>query len=415
MRETDRGMARKRGAKLRVAEISLTMSVAIAAGLGVGLAAMTIDELWLWPPPIDLGTVESARVLLGSITAGVLTIAVFGLWVRTIVVGMMATNFSPGTLLSFLDDRFQRLLLAFMSAGAVAVMVILLKMPNDGEAPAPLFSTVFAVLIALAALAGVLLAIQHATRSLALPEMISRLAEDALKVLDRYPEARIELTEGIPIALEPQPVRAPGTGWITSIDIDKMRQALPFRGIIHLRCRVGEFVTPRRTVALVSLIEADGEADFDAIAEAIDLARTRRPDLDLAFAVNQLVDVGTFALEARADSSTAHEMLVHLEVVLAEIVDRGLPRLHDEDQNSRRIYDRAGWDAVDLVQLCVERLREPAVRDPETTRHLLQMLRRVGEVAKNREATAVVDEIEKQVEKVLSLAKKDRMLSRNCE
>lgn len=124
---------------------------------------------------------------------------------------------------------------------------------------------------------------------------------------------------------------------------------------------------------------------------------------------------GTFALEARADSSTAHEMLVHLEVVLAEIVDRGLPRLHDEDQNRRRIYDGAGWDAVDLVQLCVERLREPAVRDPETTRHLLQMLRRVGEVAKNREATAVVDEIEQQVEKVLSLAKKDRMLSRNCE
>ncbi len=413
MGQENRGISQRRGATLRVGEITVAMGVAIAAGLGVGLTTMAVDTMWLWPPPVELGTVGGARILLGSVISGLITVAVFGLWVRTIVVGLMSGSFSPGTLLIFLDDRFQRNLLALMSAGVVTVMVILLRLPSDEQAAAPIVSTLLALLIGLAALSGVLLAIQHATRSLALPELVSRLAEDALKVLDRHPEARVKLTEVPPPASSPQTVMAPGTGWITGIDIDSMRKALPAGGVVHLRCRVGEFVTPRRSVALVSLTQAEGDADFDAVANSINLARTRSPDMDLAFAVSQLVDVGTFALQTRADISTAHEVLVHLDVVLAEIVDRGLPKLHDEDADGRCVYDEAGWNAVDLVQLTVERLREPAARDPEAARHLMQMLHRIREVAEEREALAVVLEVDRQVEMVLALADNNGMQPRD--
>lgn len=411
MGETNRGRPRPRWTNLRLGEITVAMSVAMAAGLGVGLAAVAVDTAWLWPPPVELGTVAGARVLLGSVTGGLITVAVFGLWMRTVVVGLMAAHFSPRTLLIFLDDRFQRNLLAFMSAGVVAVLAILLRMPADEQAAAPLVSTVLVVVIALAAMAGVLLAIQHATRSLSLPELISRLAEEALQVLDRYPEARIELTEVPPPVSAPRTVLAPGTGWITRIDIDRIRMALPVGGVVHLRCRIGEFVTPRRPVALVSSTEIDvEEADFDAVANAFNLARTRSPDMDLAFAVSQLVDVGTFALQARADTSTAHEVMVHLEAVLEEIVARGLPRLHDRDRDGRCVYDEVGRDAADLVQLCVERLREQASRDPEAARHLMHMLHRVREVAEDCDAFAVVSEVECQVEMVLALAEANGLL-----
>lgn len=413
MAKTNRGRPRPRWTSLRLGEITVAMSVAMAAGLGVGLAALAVDTSWLWPPPVELGTVADARILLGSVTSGLITVAVFGLWMRTVVVGLMAAHFSPRTLLIFLDDRFQRNLLAFMSAGVVAVLAILLRMPTDEQAAAPLVSTVLVVVIALAAMAGVLLAIQHATRSLSLPELISRLAEDTLNVLDRHPEARIELSEVPPPMSPTRTVLAPGIGWITHIDIDGMRKALPAGGVIHLRCRIGEFVTPRRPVALVSSIEEDGKADFDAVAKAFNLARTRSPDMDLVFSLSQLVDVGTFALEARADTSTAHEVMVHLEAVLEEIVERGLPRLHDRDRDGRCIYDEVGRDASDLVQLCVERLREQASRDPEAARHLMHMLHRVREVAEACDAFAVVSEVDCQVEMVLALAKANGMLSQD--
>ncbi len=413
MGKTNRSRPQPRGATLRLGEITKAMVVATAAGVGVGLAALAVDMAWLWPPPVELGTVAGARVLLGAAISGLITVAVFGLWMRTVVVGLMAGHFSPRTLLIFLDDRFQRNLLAFMSAGFVAVLVILLRMPSDEQAPAPLVSTVLAVLIALAAIAGVLLAMQHATRSLSLPELISRLAEDVLKVLDRHPESRVELTEVPPLGSAPRTILAPGTGWIARIDIDRMRKALPPGGVVHLRCRIGEFVTPRRPVALVSSIEAEEQADFDALAKAFKLARTRSPNMDLVFAVSQLVDVGTFALEARADTSTAHEVMVHLEAVLEEIVARGLPRLHDKDDDGRCIYDEVGWDAADLVQLCVERLREQACRDPEAARHLMHMLHRVREVAEDCRASAVAAEVECQVGMALALAADNGMLSQD--
>lgn len=414
MGQINRGRPKPRWTSLRLAEITVSMVVAMTAGLCVGVAALAVDTKWLWPPPVELGTVADARVLLGAVTSGLITVAVFGLWMRTVVVGLMAAHFSPRTLLIFLDDSFQRKLLASMSAGVVAVLVILLRMPTNDQAAAPLVSTVLVVMIALAAMAGVLLAIQHATRSLSLPELISRLAEDALEVLDRHPKARVEFADIPPPLSARRTVLAPGTGWITGIDIDRIRKALPVGGAVHLRCRIGEFVTPRRPVALVSStgIEVE-EADFDAVSKAFNLARTRSPEMDLVFAVSQLVDVGTFALQARADTSTAHEVMVHLEAVLEEIVYRGLPRRHDRDTEGRCVYDEVGWDTADLVQLCVERLREQASRDPEAARHLMHMLHRVREAAENCEEFAVVTEVECQVEMVRVLAQANGMLTQD--
>lgn len=419
MAKTKRRRPRERWTVLRLSETTLAMSMAMAAGAGLGLAALAIDIRWFWPPPIHLGTVAGARVLLGSVIGGLITVAVFGLWMRTVVVGLMSSHFSPRTLMVFLDDRFQRNLLAFMSAGLVAVLIILLRMPTDEPADAPLVSTVLAVIIVLASMAGVLLAIQHATRTLSLPELVSGLTDDAIKVLDRYPKARIELTDVPAPPSTSQTVLAKGTGWVTAIDIDRMRKALPPGGVIHLRCRVGGFVTPRHTVALISLLEADAEtgkkADLDAIAGAVNLARTRSPKKDLAFAVSQLVDVGTFALQERWDTATAHEVMVHLGAVLAEIVERGLPLQNDNDNDGRRVYDDAGWDAADLVQLCVERLRSPAARDPEVSRHLIQMLQEIRAVAVDCQAFSVISEIDFQREMVLALAKTSGMLARDLQ
>ncbi|MEX2333033.1 MAG: DUF2254 family protein, partial [Pseudohongiella sp.] len=160
MRQTNLGRPQSRWTSLRLSEITAAIGVAIVAGLGVGLAALAVDAAWLSPPPIELGTVAAARIVMGSVISGLITVAVFGLWMRTVVVGIMAAHFSPRTLFIFLDDPFQRNLLAFMSAGIVAVLVILLRMPTDEQATAPLLSIVLVVLIALAGIAGVLLAIQ---------------------------------------------------------------------------------------------------------------------------------------------------------------------------------------------------------------------------------------------------------------
>lgn len=411
---TDRVTRRPRDTSLRIRELAAAMAVAALAGTALGLLTAAADRLLLHPPPIELGTVESVRVLLGAVIGGLVTVAVFSLWMRTVVVGLVADHFSPRTLVTFLEDRFQRNLLASMSAGVVALLVLLVGLPADQGASAPLLGTLVAAVIALAGLSGVLAAIQHATRSLSVPELVSRLADAALAVLARQPEARSEPTEVPPLA-PPTTVRAPGTGWVTDLDIDRLREALPAGGVVRLRTRVGAFVTPRSPIALCSPAEegAEAEIDVDAVRGAVTLARTRSPDLDLAFAVGLLLDVGVYALQGSTDTATAHEVLVHLGAVLEAIVARGLPPQHDEDSDGRRVYDEAGWDEADIVQLCVERLREPAARAPEATRHLLLMLGQVREVAQDHGSQPVVSEIGRQVEMLMALVDAHGMLPRD--
>ncbi len=96
MQQTNRARRRPRGTTLRVGELTAAMAMAAAVGLGVGLAAVAVDAAWLRPPPIELGTVASVRVLLGAVTGGLITIAVFSMWMRTVVVGLVADHFSPG-------------------------------------------------------------------------------------------------------------------------------------------------------------------------------------------------------------------------------------------------------------------------------------------------------------------------------
>lgn len=388
------------------------MVVATLVGAAVGLAVTVIDHLWLTPPPIELGDVAGVRSLQAAVAGGLITVAVFSLWMRTVVVGLVSGHFSPRTLVTFLDDRFQRRLLGSMGAGVVAVLVMLVGPTLEQGTPAPLLSTVLTVVIAVAALAGVLLAIQHATRSLSLPELISRLANEALEVLGRQPAARVELHETPPAGASTTLV-APDTGWVIEIDVDRMREALPPGGIVHLQTRVGAFVTPRTPLATVSLTDAQGEADLDGVTDAVTLARTRSPDLDLAFAIGQLLDVGVYALHGSTDTATGHEVMLHLGAVLEAVVEQGVPLLHDLDADGRRIHDEAGWDAADHIQLCAERLRKPAADEPEAARHLLHMLRRLHELAVEVDEPAVASEVGRQVEMLLELVDAHGVLPRD--
>ena len=395
--------------RARIRQLAATMAVALLVGLAAGLAVIAVDGWLLDPPPVHVGSVASAQVLLSALVGGLITVAVFSLWMRTVVVGLVSDQFSPRTLTTFLEDRFQRHLLAAMAAGVTFEMVLLLGLPTDEEAGAPLLAMALSVIVALAALAGVLLAIQHAIRSLSLPELVGRLTDQALYVLAQQPGPVPDIPYH-PQARAARPVQAPETGWVVHVDAEAILAALPPGGVAHLHSRIGEFVTPRSTVVMVSPPDGDraangGEtADLAAIADAVRLARTRSPDLDLAFALSQLVDVAVHALRGSGkDTATAHEALVHLGAVLESTVERGLPPGHRAGDEGRRLFDEAGWDAADHVQLCIERLRDGAAREPETARHLLQVLGKVRATAMAVGDQRVLDEVGRQVDTLLAL------------
>jgi uncharacterized membrane protein len=371
--------------------------------VGAALAAVT---LWLDSllPSLPLAP-ASARSLLAALLAAVVTAGVFSLWMRTVALGLVSDQFSPRTLVVFLDDQFQILLAAWMSATILLQVVLLAALPDDDAAGAPAASVLVASVTTLLAFAAVLYAVTHAVRTLDLTRMVSKLADEIRRVADLQP---IGTSERPPDGLDlTGTVDSPSAGWVFDLDRPAILAALPPGGRAVLAVRVGDFVARGETLAYVR----ESEVDADAVLDAVVIDPERRSTSDLALAVSQLVDVADHALsQPGADNATAHEALLQLSAVGCELLTRGLPPCHQHDADTDRwLVDAESWDVTDHLRAAIERLRGHAAKDPLGARHLAGVLATLRDHAQECGDHRAASALRGQLQRLQSLAEEAGM------
>jgi uncharacterized membrane protein len=333
------------------------------AGLAVGAlaaaAARGLDHLTGLTLPLASGTAQS---LLTAFVGSVLTIAVFALWMRTVVVGLTSSEVSARVLAAYLDDRFQQQVLGVM-VGLFAYLVgATALLPSDApRTPAVLAG--LAVLSVVAVLVGILLAMRDAVASLSLPSVIRTLADGVLDLLEREPEPNDAAPDPRGEHLEVRCVVASRRlGWVQTVDYEALLRVLGPGGTLALQVDVGDFV-----VAGEPLCHLDVEVDEDTqdrARAAFEVARMRSTRRDLAYAIQQLVDVAEVAMAPHSsDTSTAHEALVHLRAVLDVLIRRGTASCCIEGDDGRWLVSSAAWSTVDHLEAVFGRL-QAAVGDP---------------------------------------------------
>jgi uncharacterized membrane protein len=388
-----------------VSRTASTLAVRSLAGLAAGAvlagAAATADQATGWRLPLSSA---SATPLAATLVGALLTIAVFTLWMRTVVVGLASAQLSPRVLSSYLDDRFQRTVTGWMVAAITCTTILAARLPRESE-DVPAISTVLVLLVVIAALAALLLAMRHAVNSLSPPEVIRRLADTAFARLERQAAPDDPGPAATPDPAGWWPLRSDTLGWVQDLDHDALLAAVPPRTTVLLEVAVGEFVAVGEPLACLELPAAHGaardgegpaEVDERALLDAITIARTRDARDDLAFAVQQLVDVAQHAVAPSSlDTSTAHEALVHLRAVLQELLRHGTATGCKDGDEGRRVVSSAAWRPADHLVAVFERLRGGASQDPTSARHLartLAMLRATAEEVGDHRAVEVLDE-----------------------
>jgi uncharacterized membrane protein len=350
----------------------------IAGGASLAAATLMIDRTVGWTAPVPT---ENARVVSGALLSGVLTVAVFTLWMRTVVVGLASGQISPRVVSSYLDDGFQRAITGWMVGALTYLTAVALLLPTGFEAAenpsgggVPALSGALALLVGVAALVAVLAAMRHAVASLSPPHLIRQLTDQANERVASPPMPDGQLPEVMPDPLELKHVRSHSLGWVRSIDYAAIARRLPADSTALLPLAIGDFVAPGETLVLCDDEVPDDH--LDALRAAIAIDRTRDTGADLAFAIQQLVDVVQHALgPASNDTSTAHEALVHLRAVLHAVLRRGQASGCFDGGGGRRVVCTAGWDPVDHLNAAVERLRNAAAQDPVATRALMDSLK----------------------------------------
>lgn len=379
-------------------------ALSVVVGVTVGAFSRLLDVV---VPSPSVGLAANALPMLHATLLGaIVSVAVFSLWMRSVMVGLVSSRISPRAVSAYLEDRFQHRLTWTMLAMIGTLSTLLATTPDElpeGATP-PLPSTVIAVALTAAALFTVLLALRAAVWGLSVSRIVRQLAERARGLLPAEP-----VPVPSPQLSAPSPTRVVHTdelGWVQRVDAEALLSALPPRQRLDVLVRVGDFVTPFDPLVRLSA-EVGGEDDV--FRDAFDIRHGRDPEHDLAFAVLQLVDVARSALSSTSnDTSTAHEAQLHLLAVFEEMLRVGLPAHVHRDDDGREIVRPAEWAPVDHVRTAFDRLRPVAAADPVAARGMVGILERLTVAARAGDHADVLDELGRQTHRLVTSA--DAML-----
>lgn len=373
-------MTRPSSGSLAVARDVLVLpAVLLVAGVAGGVAVLALDAAL--PPGLLAGTLSfeptTARTMLATGAGSILSIAAFTFWMRMVVVQLVTSTFSPRLLARFLEDRFQRLVMAGMIAAFGFVVTVVREVPSEGTArDVPQLAVGVALVVVALAAAAILVSIRVSVRTLDNGRLVNTIADNVTEVIRSVYPSGDERRE-----VDPTPPDDPGatvyantSGWVASIDDARLLAVLPPDGVVELRCRVGSFGVEDRPVATVWPRDA-GEDVLHAVRDAIAIEDARSPFQDLEYGLRQLVDVGEQSLTSSApDSGTANEVIGHLGAVLDQLICSDAPPVGHGDAQGRRVLRPLELSQSELFRGAVAPLRQAGSRFPHVAKDLLRML-----------------------------------------
>lgn len=380
-------MARGTPRSLTVARDVLVLpSLLFVGGVLLALAVLAVDALL--PPGLLAGVVSfdpsTARTLLATGGGSILSIAAFTFWMRMVVVQLVTSTFSPRLLAQFLEDRFQRLLMAAMIGAFGFVVTVVRDVPSQGgPADVPQLAVAVAMVVVALAAAGILVSIRVSVETLDNGRLVHTIADSISEVITGvYPSGADQHAVDATRPDGPgRTITAAESGWVVTIDDGMLLRELPPGTVVEMHCRVGTFAVADQPVASVWPVDV-GEDVLGLVGRAVVIRDTRSPSRDLEYGLRQLVDVGEQSLTSSApDSGTANEVIGHLGAVLDRLIASEPPPSAHGDREGRRILRPLELSQDQLFRGAVAPLRQAGSGLPHVAKDLLRMLRGLRERA----------------------------------
>lgn len=358
---------------------------ALTAGLAGTLSALLtlhVDAATNLTLPVPAA---NARAVVAGLVTALVTIALFSVWMRSVVAGLTSGQVSSRIVAEYLDDDLQWELITGMSAAFTFTLTVLLHLPPDDAPVVPAASMIVAVCTVILGLVMVMGALRSAVQGLAPSRLLATLAGRARTAIHNDPTPDGGWQED-PWHGESNPeaaaiVESDRTGWVRTIDHAAILAVMPGHGRLGLHVDVGAFVTTGDQLASCDATLSD--QDIDTVRGAIHLTDLRHPEDDVGFVLQQLRDLAGQALGSEGDSSVSEEGLLQLRAILGELIETGIPSGHavgTEDRVivalERRTVSDHLWNTLEPLVYASQQGSPIARRSVATTiRHLRRRAR----------------------------------------
>ena len=273
------------------------------------------------------GGPESARLILSTIAAAMLTFTGLVFTVTMLVLQLASSQFSPRVTRTFLRDRSNQLVLGIFVATFVYALLVLRDVRSDGEVPfVPSIAVWWAFILLLGSVAAFVFYVDHMAHAMRASTIIASVAAETRAAIERcYPDP---LTPGV-AALGPLPevsavISAPDLpGVLQSVDLDELDRIATESGtVLEVIVAIGEPVPGGAPLVRVRGI---GPVDEAEVTGALAIGRERTMHQDPAFGFRQLVDIAARALSPGTnDPTTAAQVVDQLHDLLRRVATRSV-------------------------------------------------------------------------------------------
>jgi uncharacterized membrane protein len=345
------------------------------------------------------GTPGELRTMLVGMAGTVLATAGVVFTLLTLPLSTVAAQYGSRLLRVFLGDRTTQLVLGTFVATFVYCLAAALSIPPAEVDPnGPQVTATVGLFLLVATFASLILLVQHISTMLQAPNIAAAAgAELRDVVLAEIPEPvkggvvsedESKFLPGSLVEKDGYPIRVKHSGYIQYIDPHIiLTLAQEHDLVIRLLHKPGHILWHDARVALVwPANRVDKELD-SLIREAFRIGNGRTPTQDVAYAVNQLVEMAVRAMSpAINDPFTAMTCLDHIGEGLGLFIQQGekSPYYYDGNNRLRLILEPVTF--TKLLSSAFGMLRHASCDNASVLLHMLDVIDEIGRKASSLDA-----------------------------
>jgi uncharacterized membrane protein len=340
------------------------------------------------------GGPDSARLVLSTIAAAMLTFTGLVYSVTMLVLQLASSQLSPRVMRTFLRDRVNQGVLGLFIATFLYALLVLreIRSPPNDPAFVPAIAVTLVYVLLVASVGAFVFYIHHMAEAIRAAHVLRSVADETRGAIGRlYPE---EIGEEPSRAAPELPSRDAetvvdverGPGVIVAVDEEALLRFARDQGVtIEVLHMVGDFVPTGAPLARfwrTPATPAGRELPTQTISRAIQIGGERTMTQDAAFGFRQIVDIAERALSTGTnDPTTAVQALDELHDLLRRLATLDLPspiQLADDGSPLLRL-PRPDWP--DYVALALDEIRQYGAGSIQIARRLRYLLLDIKAVA----------------------------------
>jgi uncharacterized membrane protein len=351
------------------------------------------------------GGADGARAVLVAVAGSTMTVVSVTFSVMVVALTVSSQHFGPRLLSSFMRDSSAQLMLGTFTGTFVYCLVVLRTVHGDGGDQyvrfVPSVAITGALALALVSVGVLIYYVHHIAQAMQVSEITASVARELERTVDRmYPE-RIGHGTTAEAAAMPQatgeavPVPAARSGYVREIDTSRL-VAVASRGdlVVRVLARPGTFVIEGRRLASIYPAGAAAHAAARRLSEAFAIGNERSPQQDVAFGIQQLVEVVLRGLSPGVNEPfTAMTALDRLGQALTRLAVRARPSgIRADDAGRVRVLAQP-YAFADLLRLAFDVHAFGVEPSPAVRAHLREVLVRVEEACARPDDRIAVREL----------------------